>query len=130
MVEHPNSAAKASGTAGLKKVVIATRESRLALWQAEHVKTLLEIRLGWQVELLGMTTLLSFVIGTLLGGIGRVFAAAAAAVFLGLIQSFSILVIGSRWQNLLLYGVLFAAILIFPRGVRLPRFRFTMLAGR
>lgn len=43
-----------SGTS--KKVVIATRESRLALWQAEHVKALLEDRLGWQVELLGMTT--------------------------------------------------------------------------
>ena len=40
-----------------KKVVIATRESRLALWQAEHVKALLETQLGWQVELLGMTTL-------------------------------------------------------------------------
>ena len=39
------------------KVVIATRESRLAMWQAEHVKSLLETRLGWQVELLGMTTL-------------------------------------------------------------------------
>ncbi|WP_332777474.1 hydroxymethylbilane synthase [Polaromonas sp.] len=39
-----------------KKIVIATRESRLALWQAEHVKALLEARLGWQVELLGMTT--------------------------------------------------------------------------
>ena len=41
----------------VKKVVIATRESRLALWQAEHVKALLEKQLGWQVELLGMTTL-------------------------------------------------------------------------
>ncbi|RYX97854.1 MAG: hydroxymethylbilane synthase [Comamonadaceae bacterium] len=40
----------------MRKVVIATRESRLALWQAEHVKALLESRLGWQVELLGMTT--------------------------------------------------------------------------
>jgi hydroxymethylbilane synthase len=40
----------------LKKVVIATRESRLAMWQAEHVKALLQARLGWQVELLGMTT--------------------------------------------------------------------------
>ena len=73
--------------------------------------------------------ILTAVIGTLLGGIGRVFAAAAAAVFLGLIQSFSILIIDSRWQNLLLYGVLFATILLFPRGVRLPRFRFA-LAGR
>ncbi len=38
------------------RIVIATRESRLALWQAEHVKTLLETRLGWRVTLLGMTT--------------------------------------------------------------------------
>ena len=37
-------------------VVIATRESRLALWQAEHVKALLEQRFGLRVSLLGMTT--------------------------------------------------------------------------
>jgi hydroxymethylbilane synthase len=36
-------------------IVIATRESRLALWQAEHVKALLE-GLGHSVKLLGMTT--------------------------------------------------------------------------
>ena len=36
-------------------VVIATRESRLALWQAEHVKALLAAR-GHTVTLLGMTT--------------------------------------------------------------------------
>ena len=36
-------------------LTIATRESRLALWQAGHVKTLLE-NLGHQVTLLGMTT--------------------------------------------------------------------------
>ena len=37
-------------------ITIATRESRLALWQAQHVKALLEQR-GHQVSLLGMTTL-------------------------------------------------------------------------
>ena len=36
--------------------VIATRESRLALWQAEHVQALLRQRFGLTVELLGMTT--------------------------------------------------------------------------
>ena len=36
-------------------ITIATRESRLALWQAEHVKALLEAR-GHRVTLLGMTT--------------------------------------------------------------------------
>ena len=39
----------------MSKLVIATRESRLALWQAEHVKALLEAR-GHEVSLLGMTT--------------------------------------------------------------------------
>lgn len=40
-----------------KKIVIATRESPLALWQAEHVKArLMECHPGLEVELLGMTT--------------------------------------------------------------------------
>ena len=37
-------------------IVIATRESRLALWQAEHVRALLRDRFDAEVELLGMTT--------------------------------------------------------------------------
>lgn len=39
----------------LTRFTIATRESRLALWQAEHVRALLTQR-GHEVELLGMTT--------------------------------------------------------------------------
>jgi hydroxymethylbilane synthase len=38
-----------------RALMIATRESRLALWQAEHVKALLQAR-GHEVSLLGMTT--------------------------------------------------------------------------
>lgn len=52
-----DTAAHSAAKKTVKKVVIATRESRLALWQAEHVKALLETQLGWQVELLGMTTM-------------------------------------------------------------------------
>ncbi|MFZ2986485.1 hydroxymethylbilane synthase, partial [Ideonella sp.] len=37
-------------------VIIATRESRLALWQAEHVRDRLAVELGLQASLLGMTT--------------------------------------------------------------------------
>ncbi|WP_374675151.1 hydroxymethylbilane synthase [Ideonella sp.] len=37
-------------------VVIATRESRLALWQAEHVRDRLGAELGLPADLLGMTT--------------------------------------------------------------------------
>jgi len=39
-----------------QRIIIATRESRLALWQAEHVRELLASRFGMAVELLGMTT--------------------------------------------------------------------------
>lgn len=40
----------------LRPIVIATRESRLALWQAQHVQALLQA-MGADVSLLGMTTL-------------------------------------------------------------------------
>ena len=39
-----------------RTLTIATRESRLALWQAEHVRELLAARFGVEVKLLGMTT--------------------------------------------------------------------------
>jgi hydroxymethylbilane synthase len=49
-------ASPASPTHNTRPWVIATRESRLALWQAEHVRDLLQTRFGRQVDLLGMTT--------------------------------------------------------------------------
>ncbi len=39
-----------------RTLTIATRESRLALWQAEHVRDMLAARFGLEVKLLGMTT--------------------------------------------------------------------------
>ncbi len=38
------------------RTIIATRESRLALWQAEHVRAALVDRFGLAVDVLGMTT--------------------------------------------------------------------------
>lgn len=48
-----------SSSLASRRLVIATRESRLALWQARHVQALLQQRfgaIGVTVELLGMTT--------------------------------------------------------------------------
>jgi branched-subunit amino acid ABC-type transport system permease component len=67
--------------------------------------------------------ILTAVIATLVGGLGRVFSAAIAAVGLALLQSFSILFIASKWQAMLLYGVLFFTLLLFPRGVPVWRRR-------
>ena len=64
--------------------------------------------------------LLVAVIATLLGGMGRIFAAGIASVAIGLIQSFSVLFISSQWQTLVLYAFLFVTIIFFPLGFRLP----------
>ena len=61
------------------------------------------------------------VIAALLGGMGNVFGAAGAALVLALLRSFSILVIPSAWQGVILYALLFVTILFFPNGVKLRR---------
>ena len=58
------------------------------------------------------------VAATILGGIGNVFAAGIAAVFISVLQQASVLVIEARWQPLIVFGILFAVILFFPKGVR------------
>jgi branched-chain amino acid transport system permease protein len=60
------------------------------------------------------------VAATILGGIGNVLAAGLAAVVISVMQQGSVLFIESRWQPLIVFGVLFIAILFFPKGVRWP----------
>ena len=61
------------------------------------------------------------VIATLLGGMGKIFGAAWAAVALSLLQALSIFVIPSEWQSLILYGFLFVTILFFPQGFSMQK---------
>jgi len=53
----------------LSNIVIATRESRLALWQAQHVQALLQER-GHTVSLLGLTTTGDQILDRTLGKVG------------------------------------------------------------
>ncbi|HOE40834.1 MAG TPA: hydroxymethylbilane synthase [Rhodoferax sp.] len=53
----------------MSKFTIATRQSRLAMWQAEHVQSRLQ-QLGHQVALLGMTTLGDQILDRTLSQIG------------------------------------------------------------
>jgi branched-subunit amino acid ABC-type transport system permease component len=71
------------------------------------------------------------VIATIMAGINNVFAAGTAAIVLALIQTFSILVISSTWQIMIVYGLIFITILLFPQGVvfRNPWRRITRPAG-
>lgn len=71
----------------------------------------------------GISLMLFAVAATIMGGIGNLAGAAIAAVILGTIQNASILVISSEWQGFLLYVFLFAAIVFFPKGLRLPQRR-------
>ena len=74
-----------------------------------------------QVQPLTSLELMLFAaLATILGGIGRIGGAALAAVLLGIVQNSSILIIPSEWQGFLLYVFLFATIIFFPQGIRLP----------
>ena len=57
------------------------------------------------------------VIATIIAGIGNVFGVALAAVFLSLLQAFSILLIPSKWQILIAYGCVFFIIFFFPKDL-------------
>jgi branched-chain amino acid transport system permease protein len=76
-----------------------------------------------------MELVLTATIATLLGGMGRVFMGALAALILAIIQSFSVLFISARWQALLLYMFLFVTIILFPRGIRFRRRRLVPQAA-
>lgn len=74
-----------------------------------------------QVQAAAATELMLFAVAaTILGGIGNIWGAAIAAVVLGIVQNSSILFIPSAWQGFLLFAFLFFAIVLFPRGFRLP----------
>jgi len=79
---------------------------------------------GQKVSMIPNTPLqmmLFAVIATLLGGMGKIFGAAWAAVALSLLQALSIFVIPSEWQSLILYGFLFVTILFFPQGFSMQK---------
>jgi branched-subunit amino acid ABC-type transport system permease component len=69
---------------------------------------------------LSLHMMLFAVAATIIGGIGNVFGAGMAAVVIVLIQQMSILFVGSRWQPLLIFLILFVTIIFFPKGVRIP----------
>ncbi len=80
-----------------------------------------------QVQASAATELMLFAVAaTILGGIGNIWGAAIAAVVLGVVQNSSILFIPSAWQGFLLFAFLFFAIVLFPRGFRLPERRNTL----
>jgi branched-subunit amino acid ABC-type transport system permease component len=70
--------------------------------------------------LTSLEMMLFAVLATILGGIGRIWGAALAAVLLGIVQNSSIFVIPSEWQGFLLYVVLFVTIIFFPQGIAMP----------
>ena len=77
-----------------------------------------------QVQPTSAVELLLFAIAaTIIGGIGNIWGAAVTAVALALCQNGSVLFLPSEWQGFLLYAFLFLAIVLFPKGVRLPRRR-------
>jgi len=67
---------------------------------------------------LSLPLMLFAVAATIIGGIGSIFGAGVAAIVIVMLQQLSVLFVGSRWQPLLVFLILFATIVFFPKGVR------------
>ncbi len=61
--------------------------------------------------------LVQALLATILAGVGNIFAAAVAAVVVGVGQSFAVLFMASKWTPLLVYALMAVAIVLFPAGV-------------
>ncbi len=68
------------------------------------------------------------VIATILGGVGSVAGACIAAIAFGILKGFSIFIVPSIWQNTLVYYLLFAVIVLVPRGLAQIDLRKTLRA--
>jgi len=68
---------------------------------------------------LSLHMMLLAVAATIIAGIGNVFGAGLAAVVIVVMQQMSVLIVGSRWQSLLVFAILFVTIIFFPKGIRL-----------
>lgn len=64
---------------------------------------------------------------TILGG-GGIFAAGLAAIAISVLQQVSVLFVEARWQPLVVFGILFLAIICFPKGLRWPARRIARSA--
>jgi len=67
---------------------------------------------------LSLHMMLFAVAATIIGGIGNIFGAGVAAVVIVIMQQMSVLFVGSRWQPLFVFAILFATIVFFPKGLR------------
>lgn len=67
---------------------------------------------------LSLHMMLFAVAATIIGGIGNVFGAGLAGTLIVIMQQMSVLFVGSRWQPLLIFLILFMTIVFFPRGIR------------
>ncbi|WP_108659954.1 branched-chain amino acid ABC transporter permease [Acuticoccus kandeliae] len=78
---------------------------------------------------LGPQLIIFSVAATILAGFGKVFGAGIAVLVISAMQQASVFFISSHWQPLIVYGVLFIAIVCFPKGIRWPQPRLMRSAG-
>jgi branched-subunit amino acid ABC-type transport system permease component len=72
---------------------------------------------GAMTPSLGFSVLLSLFAIAVLGGIGNPYGALAAAVILGVVQEWSVLVVDFRWKPLVAFAVLLLVLLVRPAGI-------------
>jgi branched-chain amino acid transport system permease protein len=68
------------------------------------------------VPTMGMNALLMGIVATVVGGADSLVGVVLAAVFVGLAQNLSILIIPAAWQDAIVFGILVAFLLLRPEG--------------
>jgi branched-chain amino acid transport system permease protein len=82
---------------------------------------LLSLDLGVRPAI-GFTVITFAAIAVIVGGVGHLPGAAVGGLLLGLLQSFSVLLLPLSWQDVVVYGLLFLFLLFRPQGIFGRRF--------
>jgi branched-chain amino acid transport system permease protein len=69
---------------------------------------------------MGLPVVLIATIAAIIGGAGRLFSGVAGGFLVGAIQSFGVVFIDPRWQNLLIFAALIGTLLVRPSGIFRP----------
>ena len=66
---------------------------------------------------MGFSIMFIALVAVIIGGIGYLPGAAAGGILVGLLQNLALWPLSARWQDIVVFGVLIALLLIRPQGL-------------
>jgi branched-chain amino acid transport system permease protein len=66
---------------------------------------------------MGLTVVLIATVAAIVGGTSAIFGGIAGGILVAIVQSFGVVWLDPRWQNLIIFSVLIVVLLIRPTGL-------------